>query len=518
MKYLRVFLAVSLCCALHACGEGRGQGLDHADAQVDRAAPTESEGTDDASVLLPPDADRDASGVDASSEPVDAGEVVDAAVGDSSSDATLVDVEPVDPVSKFCGDAIRDPLLEECDDGTGTELDLCTPDCRVRTGRLGSATPDAGVTRSLGRGPHPLAAADAGMLLSYVEGSALKLQPFDSVGHRVGEPVTLRNDIAPIDEAQPVVAALAQGQFALAFADGADGTPDVRLGLIDAHGQLQGPLQNAHESPSGLQREPDLLWVDGKLVVTWTDLLDIRYRSFDAQLQPLGPEQGLATSSAIESGAVLAAWAPGWAAAYRANRDGLPRVEVVAGNQRWWTPQESWEPSSDRPTLVAVDAERLLLVYGVTADANLPDALQGLRFAILERSKVGQLQSVEVRLVLPGTSAEQPFSHRRPSMVRIGDQIYMSWESASPDAPRETLALLARVELSNDAVAVVDVMVLPRDGAEAAAQRSPHLAVSALSPRGALAFVWEQQPAGAIETELGVVLRPWPFVMLAGPD
>src|SRR5262245_40544481 len=35
------------------------------------------------------------------------------------------------PQSQFCGDAIRDPMLEECDDGPTAGDDACTSDCRV---------------------------------------------------------------------------------------------------------------------------------------------------------------------------------------------------------------------------------------------------------------------------------------------------------------------------------------------------------------------------------------------------
>src|SRR5262245_59446683 len=40
---------------------------------------------------------------------------------------------PPHPVSEYCGDAIRDPVLEECDDGSGAQDDGCTADCRVRS-------------------------------------------------------------------------------------------------------------------------------------------------------------------------------------------------------------------------------------------------------------------------------------------------------------------------------------------------------------------------------------------------
>src|SRR6185436_10541655 len=36
------------------------------------------------------------------------------------------------PTSLFCGDAIRDPVTEECDDGNLDDADSCTTACLVR--------------------------------------------------------------------------------------------------------------------------------------------------------------------------------------------------------------------------------------------------------------------------------------------------------------------------------------------------------------------------------------------------
>jgi hypothetical protein len=86
--------------------------------------------------------------------------------GDGAVDAgadTLSDASPDDaadaphPVSQFCGDRIRNPVTEECDDGTSPGS--CTADCRVRSGRLLQAGRDdggdpRGPRRRLGSGRH----------------------------------------------------------------------------------------------------------------------------------------------------------------------------------------------------------------------------------------------------------------------------------------------------------------------------------------------------------------------------
>ena len=220
------------------------------------------------------------------------------------------------PVSEYCGDAIRDPQLEECDDGPGEDDDGCTETCRVRTVRLveGEDEPDAGRSDGpelgLGTGPHVAAGLDLGFAVTYMEtGSepAVFMQAHGEVGDRLGPPINVALDAAPIDAANPVVAALPDNVYAVAWTDGSSGAPDIALRLVDgATGEL-GALHIAHDATGGFQQDPDVLWTGDELIVAFTNLLDVRYRAFDRRLRPLGDLRTLGASpAAIESSVALA--------------------------------------------------------------------------------------------------------------------------------------------------------------------------------------------------------------------
>src|SRR5262249_16958314 len=79
--------------------------------------------------------------------------------------------ECVPPGSTLCGDAIRDPVLEECDDGPDGAVDACSDDCRVTDEPVDPSPRVDGErsSRSLDFGRHPLAAGTAATLLAYSE-------------------------------------------------------------------------------------------------------------------------------------------------------------------------------------------------------------------------------------------------------------------------------------------------------------------------------------------------------------
>src|SRR5262249_5440968 len=63
------------------------------------------------------------------------GSGTDAPVDAPDERSMLTDAEadaPGHPLSTFCGDGIRDPQKEECDDEVAAESGCCTRDCRVR--------------------------------------------------------------------------------------------------------------------------------------------------------------------------------------------------------------------------------------------------------------------------------------------------------------------------------------------------------------------------------------------------
>jgi hypothetical protein len=111
--------------------------------------------------------------------------------------------------------------------------------------------------------------------------------------------VIVSEDASPIDEANPVMAALPGGKYAVAWSDfDGDGSDlGVALRLLDAAGEL-GSLTAANAQTEFSQLNPDMLWTGSELVVVWEDYSDavsgpdLRYRRFDQNLQPLSENSG----------------------------------------------------------------------------------------------------------------------------------------------------------------------------------------------------------------------------------
>src|SRR5690606_38843519 len=140
--------------------------------------------------------------------------------------------------SEWCGDGIRDPVSEECDDGPGSEPDSCSQDCQVRellvepwegSSEVGEFAPD----RWLGAGRHPVAAGHAGFAVAYVEPPAVgdldepppvvEVARFDERGKPLDRVLVSQGSFA-VDFADPVVAELPAGAFAVAYTEfGGDG-------------------------------------------------------------------------------------------------------------------------------------------------------------------------------------------------------------------------------------------------------------------------------------------------------
>ncbi|MDH5676298.1 MAG: hypothetical protein OEZ06_29530 [Myxococcales bacterium] len=267
----------------------------------------------------------------------------------SDSGASMDATAPVDtgppplPVSEYCGDAIRDPVLEECDDGPGDPRDSCSEQCIARSlgvvpsDDVDDAGPSDEPERWLGFGRHPVAASENRIGVVHLRDAIVPevwLQRFDAFGAPIGEPQPMDADTVPTLQADPVVAALPQDALVVAFTERSEGTPDVALRRVDADGVL-GPLRHAHDQLPGPQSEADLLWAGDSLLVAYSDDDNIMLRHFDAQLEPLGPSQPLAATAAIEAGAALAPFAGSWAAAWRVGDAGSERIRVKAGAVEW---------------------------------------------------------------------------------------------------------------------------------------------------------------------------------------
>ena len=448
------------------------------------------------------------------------------------------DLEPAHAISEYCGDAIRDPVREECDDGSGTVDDACSDGCRVRAVPLiapNESDGDAGIPdapkRALGTGPHVAAGGEHGFAVVYAQGepggeTTLWLQAHDPNGARRAAPRELSGGAVPIDAANPVIAALPGDRYALAWTDGASGTPDVGLRVWDASSGELGDERTAHDASGGFQQDADLLWTGEQLIVAFTDLLDVRYRAFDANLRPLGPARALAASPrAIESSVSLAPFGSGWAAALRANEDALERIEVIAGSLSWSTAPALPGPSGDRPALVALDSEHLLLLFTVGTDplASGQPSVGRLRVAVLSASAPGDVSTSELAPLRAPYADDASLSQRRPSAARVGERVYVAWEQASPPGDAHgRRAIIAPLQFDSASQILVqgEERALALDAGLDGDQLNPRVAASELFPEGALVSVWEDAPAGTSarsRAPIALELRPSPFVTLA-PD
>jgi cysteine-rich repeat protein len=447
-------------------------------------------------------------------------------------DASSDDGDGSPVASLFCGDGIRDPVKEECDDGVTGPGDPCTADCRVRDVPVVASSTDGGEDagvppRSLGTAPHVASGSNAGLAVVFTEQAAtpsVKLQRFGAAGSRRDPPIDVASDYAPLVDANPTVAELPDGRFAVAWTDGTSGSPEVRLRLVD-NGVL-GPAQPVRTTASGVPTDPDMVWAGGRLVVAWTDLFDVKVREFANDLTPLGPEGAIAATPAIESSVSLAPFGGGWASAVRSSTNGLESIVVQSGASTWTTPPEPPSTASDRPALVALDDKHLLVVFAIgtdPAETGTPDVPR-LRAAVLSATSPGPVGTFALGPRLAGYASDPTLKQARPSAARVGDESFVAWENASPgDAVAGETVFLTRVAFDPaqpNGIVQDDEMRLPFGTAGAGWQTNPHVGVSTLAPAGALVSVWESASNGSARatSDLMLDLRPTPFVFASTGD
>jgi hypothetical protein len=455
---------------------------------------------------------------------------------DATTDLGVVDAShgpSQHPVSKFCGDAIRDPVSEECDDGPGNGDDSCTSDCRARSMLVVApvnADSDAGFLpgprRELGTGSHASSGGDQGFAVVYLEQETdthLFLQAFDESGARRGTPLDVGVGRAPVSSAGPVVSALPDGTFAAVWTERSSGTPDIALRHIVPGSSSIPAATTPHADKTGAQQDPDVLWTGQELVVAWSDRLDVKYRRYDAVLAPLAEEQPLASSNAIESNVTLAQFGSSWSAAWRSGEQGLERVRARTESVGWVTPAATPGPEGDHPALVQLDDQHLLLVFTVGTDPlSTGSASVGrLRAALLDTAAPGEVSPFELIPLTAPYSSDATLAQRRPSLARVGDQLFLAWESASPlgDA-RGQETWIERLQWSPDHPTTLDMpheeplpLKAPTDGN----QENPRLGTSPLFPGGALITLWEDHSlaiSGRPSPDIMLGFRPVPWVTL----
>jgi len=168
---------------------------------------------------------------------------------------------------------VIDPETEECDDGPGTELDLCTHACQVSDALVELQDPESpwqSGGRILDEGRHPLSASPYGLAVAYVEPDpdppVVGLSVFDAVA-TPRERIVVSDDALPVLLANPVSAALPAATYSVAWADlAADGDAlGIALRKVEPDGTL-GALSTGNAQPEFAQYDPDLITV-GDLVI-----------------------------------------------------------------------------------------------------------------------------------------------------------------------------------------------------------------------------------------------------------
>jgi hypothetical protein len=441
------------------------------------------------------------------------------------------------PVSQYCGDAIRDSVTEECDDGPGNEEDLCSPDCHARSrpvvvpiaggGQGGMGADSAVLGRSLGIGRHPVAANAKSVAVSHLElgqqTNRVWVSLFDQYGKHDGDPLEVSSIGAkPTNGSSPVVAELPDERYAVVWADLARNSLDIALQVVSrGKGPIAGPFI-CNETTAGSQQDVDAIWTGSELVVAWSDALDLKYRRLSGGATPLESEQVLAATDAIESEVTLARHRDTWAAAWRSGSDGLERIVVKAGDAEWMTEAHLPGPSGDHPALIELDPEHLLLLFTEgTAPFGGPASTGRLRAAVLSHAVAGEVASSSVVVQVEPYASDATLSQSRPALVSVDGKAFAAWESESPlnDALGSELWLAEVVwaAASPSVVALRREIPLGADMARAGDQFAPSLSAVRQPAGTALVAVWEDASAGAaraLTTDLLVSFRPIP--LLAG--
>lgn len=417
--------------------------------------------------------------------------------------------------SQYCGDALRDPIEEECDDGAGQDSDACTASCRARSVPAVSIASAAGATRHLGAAAHVASAGERGFAVVLVEASleaSVLAQRFDANGQRNGAPVELGVDAVAAGVPEPALAVLPGGDYAVAWTDVGAGSPDIVLRKVNALTGSAGPLVVANSAAGGPQQDVDVVWTGTRLAVAWTDLFDVFVRRFDADLEPLGGDELVTEVGALDTAVTLEPFAGDVALAWRSADAGLERVLVQAGGVRWWSRPARPSAAGDRPALVALDEAHLLLLYTAAEDDGGLEPLPSVHAAVLDLDEPGEIADVPLqRLAAPEVGGAH--RQRRPRATRVEQRLYVAWENehvSAEGSTRDVVLQEALVASGSSSVEVVREWLLPIDSAasEDAGQRNPALASSPLSPEGGVICGWEQS------TDVMIALRPSPIVEL----
>jgi len=424
-------------------------------------------------------------------------------------------------ILRFSGSARRDPAIEECDDGNASDGDLCSSACRVVDALL---VPPAALgqeeiprARRLGAGRHVVAPACEGFAAVFASDDSVELAAFDRAGLLKQRVANLSGGSLPASAFDPVVAALPGGRYAVAWNDfGGDGSErGIALVAIDPAGPAPAEPMFANSGRAFSQYDPDILRAGGEVVVAWTDDAsiatgtDVRFRRFSRDLVPLGDDEALAETEARESAVVLAEFGSSWAAAWRALGTTGEITRVRAGGVEWEVGPHAASPAGEKPALVAIDEQRLILAF---SSQNAIDV------AVLDTAAPGTSASVAVPPLVSGSASE-------PLLARTGEHVYLAWRSGAVpgDSDAEELWLKQITFTVNDGTTTLDLsreeIPLPRTAAhQHGDQRAAALTVVGRGSDTAIAALWEDYGRGFGPGQAGpdvaIELAPIPFLRL----
>jgi hypothetical protein len=339
---------------------------------------------------------------------------------------------------------------------------------------------------------------------------------------------------SPITTANPVTAALPDGTYAVAWSDfDGDGSDlGVALRRVSADGTL-GALRAANLRTEFSQLNPDMIWTGSELVVAWEDYAnafngpDLRYRTFDGDLNPTSQDVVLAASELPEAAVALAPVDGSWAAAYREGAvDGGEYIVVKVGDDSFRAGPVLGGPMDDRPALVELDATHLLVVFSAGTDpgGTGTNNVSRIRYAVIDINGPLAPQVLSLDPLDDIFTYDAQVSHLSPAAVQGPDGTYVAWRSeARPGDSAGDQIWLKYISWNPMLPVPLDLgqreMLMPRvSEGSMGDQRTPALALVGLPPSGALAMAWDDygHTQGADAGDPAVVVHYAPLHERAG--
>ena len=424
----------------------------------------------------------------------------DALLVDAVDEDVQVDTGPDGPIGpNTCGDGWRDPVWEECDDGldplAGTYDSACTSDCIVLDRLVAIDAGSKVADRWLGLGRHPVAGGAYGhaVVVTELAGPAgdevrVATYTFSSFGERLG---ARSWGNVPV-EADPVVAALPNGDYAVAYASFDDTGDGVRIALarVSKDGSSVEQKGTVNTTKVFSQHSPDVLWTGKRLVVGWEDESTIRRRvcrkEFNADLQPVSGEVCTSTLDAATR-VSLATLNGERVTSYRVDRSETSIFQVDLPSGAVFATEPVWSPAFDE-TLALAELDGCTML-GVYVDGN--DVMRAVVF-----DDTGAALGPPVVLGEP---------RWRPALAMTADGAYLAWwePSAVPHGsvgwdPNAEEVWLQRLSWNGSVLDVSSKPIpLPRTTLHRLGdQVMPSLASVPLWPTGALVAAWTDLSGG----------------------